>query len=269
MIQTKPGGKSEPFYPSIHWKYGEMVKIRENREKISVLEEIRDCKVLRVGTPADYLPFSYDNGECLEGIDIDTAENFARFLGVGIQFIPTSWRDLMDDLLSEKFHIAVGGIAISKERRKKALFSATYFRTGKAPIASRERARLFDSLEDIDRPGVRVIVNPGGTNEAFARKKLSRATITVHKDNMTVFDMIIRGEADIMITDAIEAMVWEKRCPLLKAINPHRPFTCARFAFMLGPGEYGFKKVIDRWLIEHSARGGIKKALSRWTDRTF
>lgn len=269
MIQIEPREKTEPVYPSIPRNYADMAKIQKILRETTDLEKIRNTGILRVGTPGDYLPFSYDNGKCLEGLDIDTARKFARYMGVDIQFVRSRWSDLMDDLLDGKFHMAVGGIAISKERRKKALFSATYFRTGKAPIASRERARLFGSLEEIDRPGVRVIVNPGGTNEAFARKKLKRATVNVHSDNMTVFDMIIKGEADLMITDAIEAMVWEKRCPLLKAINPHRPFTCARFAFMMGPEESDLKEIIDRWLIAHSASGGIRKDLSKWTGRTF
>lgn len=243
--------------------------LTERQVSSGILEGIRRNGVLKVGTPADYLPFSYGDGGILEGVDIDAAKAFGLFLGVDVVFVPTTWKTLMEDLLEERFHLGVGGIAISKERRKKALFSATYFRTGKAPIAARDRAHMFGSLSDIDRPGVRVIVNPGGTNEAFARKRLRNASIMVHSDNLTVFDMIIRGEADLMITDAIETLVWEKRCPELKAINPHRPFTCARFAWMLGPEEKDFKTILDRWMVSYCARGGIKRSLFRWTGRSL
>lgn len=231
------------------------------------MREIKAKGVLRIGTPADYLPFSYMGKEGLEGVDIDAAVAFARFLGVEPVFVNTTWKELLEHLHEGRFHIAVGGIAISKERRRKALFSATYFRTGKAPIALREKAGLYGSLEEIDRPGVRVIVNPGGTNEAFAKKRLLRADICVHRDNMSIFDALLEDKADLMITDAVEALVWERRYPQLKAVNPRRPFTCAKFAWMISAGEHALKAVLDEWLVKYCAGGGIKKSLLKWTDR--
>ena len=223
--------------------------------------------VIRVGTPGDYIPFSFYKGNILSGIDIDILKDFSSSSGLDINFIPTTWRDLMNDLLEGKFNMAVGGISISKERRKKALFSATYFRTGKAPLTIRKNASFFGSLKDIDKPGVRVIVNPGGTNEIFARKRLKRAEVIVHENNLTVFDMIINGRVDLMITDAVEAMVWEQKCPELKAVNPRKPLTCSRFAFLIGPGEKNLKNDLDRWLVSYGRSGGIKRTIFNWTGK--
>jgi len=223
--------------------------------------------VIRVGTPGDYIPFSFYKGNILSGIDIDILKDFSSSSGLDLHFIPTTWRDLMNDLLEGKFNMAVGGISISKERRKKALFSATYFRTGKAPLTLRERAHFFGSLKDIDKPGVRVIVNPGGTNEIFARKMLKRAEVIVHKNNLTVFNMIMDGSVDLMITDAVEAMVWEQKCPELKAVNPRKPLTCSRFAFLIGPGEKKLKSELDRWLVSYGRNGGIKRTIFNWTGK--
>jgi len=230
-------------------------------------KEIRDSGVLRIGTPADYLPFSYRGERGLEGADIDASVAFARFLGAEPVFIPTTWKDILKHLQEGLFHIAVGGIAISRERRRNALFSATYFRTGKAPIALREKAGFYGSLDEIDRPGVRVIVNPGGTNEAFVKKRIRRADICVHRDNMSIFDALIEGRADLMITDAVEALVWERRYPKLKAVNPHRPFTCAKFAWMIGSGGIRLKKTLDPWLVKYCAGGNMKNSLLKWVDR--
>jgi cyclohexadienyl dehydratase len=51
---------------------------------------------------------------------------------------------------------------------------------------------------------VRVIVNPGGTNERFAREQLSHAQLHIHGDNRTVFDEIVARRADVMVTDDVE-----------------------------------------------------------------
>jgi len=49
-----------------------------------------------------------------------------------------------------------------------------------------------------------VIVNPGGTNERFARAPTSKnAEIKVHNDNVTIFDEIAKGNADLMMTDLL------------------------------------------------------------------
>jgi len=205
---------------------------------------INKRKVIKIGTPGDYYPFSCRRDDEPEGIDIDILRKFAAYTGVKLKFVPTTWNRVLDDLLRGSFDIAAGGVAISKQRRKRALFSATYFRTGKAPLSLAKNAHLYSTFDEIDRPGVRVIVNPGGTNEHFARKRLQKATLIVHRDNITVFDKILSGEADVMITDAVEAVVQEDKNPLLKAVNPMKPFTCSHFAFMLGEKEQYLKKHI-------------------------
>ena len=49
-------------------------------------------------------------------------------------------------------------------------------------------------MEDFDKPGVKAIVNPGGTNERFARGSLKQAEIVVFPDNTKIFDEIATGK---------------------------------------------------------------------------
>jgi len=46
-----------------------------------------------------------------------------------------------------------------------------------------------------------------------ARASLSRATLVLHKDNATIFEEIVAGRADLMITDAIETRIMEREHP--------------------------------------------------------
>jgi hypothetical protein len=62
-----------------------------------------------------------------------------------------------------------GGISITLDRQKKGLFSTPIMREGKTPIARCADAGKYESIADIDKAGTRVIVNPGGTNERFAK----------------------------------------------------------------------------------------------------
>ena len=230
----------------------------------SRLDDILARGVLRVGTTGDYKPFSYrvGNGEFI-GLDIALAADLAKSLGVTLQLVPTTWGALMSDLGDDRFDLAMGGVSVSLERQKKAWFSLPYLRDGKTPIARCEDARKYQTLADIDRPDVRLIVNPGGTNERFARAQAPHATLTVFPDNVAIFDRIAAGEADVMITDAIEARLQQRLHPKLCAIHPEAPFDFSEKAVLL-PRDPALKAYVDQWLHQALESGSFARANEQW-----
>jgi cyclohexadienyl dehydratase len=217
--------------------------------------------VMRVGTTGDYAPFSDDRGGELRGLDIELAQALAKEWGVPVLFVRTSWPTLMDDLGRRRFDVAISGISITPERSRQADFSVPYYFDGKTPIARREDAARFSSLEQIDQPGVRVIVNPGGTNERFVREHIKRATVVVHPDNRTIFDEIVAGRAEVMITDGIEARLQARRHPELRATMAE-PFTRAGKAILLPSGSELTARV-DAWLAPQVRGGEIAEQLEK------
>lgn len=222
---------------------------------------IKRIGVLRVGTTGDYAPFSSDRDGTLRGADIALAEALARHWGLTLALVRTTWPTLMEDLKNHRFDLAASGISITAERRRVADFSAAYFFDGKTPIARREDATRFVSLEQIDQPGVRVIVNPGGTNERFARDNFPRASLTVHPDNRTIFDEIAAGRADVMVTDGIEVRLHALRNPALQGTRL-APFTRAGKAMLLPQGSELTAR-LDTWLTPQIARGEIEALIDR------
>ncbi len=230
----------------------------------SRLDEIVANGVLRVGTTGDYKPFSYRSGAGgFVGLDIALAADLARTLGVKLQWVPTTWTAMMGDLADDKFDIAMGGVSVSLERQKKAWFSIPYLRDGKTPIARCDDAAKYQALADIDRPDVRLIVNPGGTNERFARAHAPHAKLTVHPDNVTIFDRIVAGDADVMITDAIEARLQQRLHPKLCAIHPDAPFDFSEKAVLL-PRDAALKAYVDQWLHQAIESGAFARANEQW-----
>ena len=230
----------------------------------SRLDEILARGVLRVGTTGDYKPFSYrvGNGDFI-GLDVALAGDLAKSLGVKLQLVPTTWGALMSDLGDDRFDLAMGGVSVSLERQKKAWFSIPYLRDGKTPIARCEDARKYQTLADIDRPEVRLIVNPGGTNERFARAQAPHATLTVFPDNAAIFDRIAAGEADVMITDAIEARLQQRLHPQLCAIHPEAPFDFSEKAVLL-QRDVALKAYVDQWLHQTIESGAFARADAQW-----
>jgi chorismate mutase-like protein len=167
--------------------------------------------VLRIGTTGDYAPYSwYDTATgSYRGVDIELARALALQMGLRAEFVPTRWSTLLVDAQAGRFDIAVGGISITDERARLLSFSTPHATDRKVPVVRCGEQRRYDTAAEINRPQVRLIVNPGGTNERFVRQQFPAATLTVHADNRTVFDEISAGRADVMVTDAVEARLQE------------------------------------------------------------
>ena len=214
------------------------------------LDDIISKGVLRVGSTGDYKPFTFlDKAKgSFEGFDIEMANELGKALGVKVEFVPTSWPTLMKDFDAGQFDIAAGGISITLDRAKKATFSSPYMREGKTPIARCADKDKFQTIADIDQPGVRVIVNPGGTNEKFDRANLKAAEIKMFPDNTTIFEELVKGNADLMITDSSETRFQQKaHAGVLCAIHPEKPFDFAEKAYLL-PRDPALKAFVDTWL---------------------
>lgn len=213
--------------------------------------------VLKVGTTADYAPFSFKVNEKLVGIDIDLANELAQELGVAIEFVQTSWPNLIDDFKAKKYDIALSGISDTDKRKEFVAFSESYYSNGKTPIARCENKDKFNSILDINKKEVRVIFNPGGTNEIFAKKELSEATHILHDDNRTIFEQIIKAKADVMVTDSIEVLYQSAKHPNLCATLPNRTFTNSSIAILL-PKDANLKNKVDQWLFKMKSSGKLQ-----------
>ncbi len=232
-------------------------------DRSPTLDRIRAAGVLRVGTTGDYTPFSLRQPDgSYQGADIDMAHDLAETIGVRLEFVPSVWVELLDDFLEDRFDIAMGGVTINPARAEKAFFSIPTFVDGKRPLARREDRDRFTSIAAIDRPGVRVIANPGSANEAFARAHFTRAQVTIHHDNASVFAEIVAGRADVMVTDGLEADHQAELHPELCAVPVAAPFTRLEKAYMFAR-DPALKAFIDGWLGAAFESGAWQRALDR------
>ncbi len=225
------------------------------------LAAVQAAGVLRVGTTGDYKPFAFRDADgSYRGADVTMARQLATQLGVRVEFVPTVWAKLNDDFAAGKFDIAIGGVTILPAREKIAAFSTATLTDGKRPIVRCGDKDKFTSLASIDQPGVRVVVNPGASNEDFAREHFPHAKLTVHPDNVSVFDEIVAGREDVMVTDGIEVDHQALLHPELCAAAVPAPFTSLQKAYML-PKDPAFVTAVDQWWAGQVASGAWTKAL--------
>jgi chorismate mutase-like protein len=220
-------------------------------------QQIRERGVLRVGLPGDYAPYALTGAEGPQGVDVALAREIAATLGFGVEFVQSSWGSLMTDARAGHFDVAVGGISITPERRREQRFTRAYLRDHKAPLVRCGEESRFDSLREINSGAVRVVVNPGGTNERFARREFPQATLTVHAENRTVAAELQAARADVFVTDEVEGR-------LLSGLHPGLCVaTSAPDCFMVVADEPA-RRNIDAALGAALRREGIAVRLQEW-----
>jgi cyclohexadienyl dehydratase len=226
------------------------------------LATIKSDGSLKVGMTGDYAPYSLrgPDGQ-ISGADVTMARELAQALGVTLVIVPTTWKTLQADLAADRFDVAMGGVSVTPDRAA-GEFSIPILHDGKRPIARCADKDRYTSIGAIDQPGVRVVVNPGGTNERFAKSNLTHAALSEHPDNRTIFDEIAAGHADVMVTDGAEVDYQARLHPgvLCPAAVPDSFDHFDKACWMTR--DPALKQAVDAWLKASLATGRYEKALA-------
>ena len=154
---------------------------------------------------------------------------------------------MSDDLKDGAFDLAIGGVSVTPARAAVGSFSTPYATGGKTILARcADKQKYNKGLASVDQPKVRVMVNPGGTNEQYVRGNVHHAQILVFPDNRGIFAELIAHHADVMITDDAEADLQSKNHPELCRAFPGTLTHADKAIYM--PHDPDFVKVVNEWL---------------------
>ena len=223
--------------------------------------QILERGTLLVGTTGDYRPLSYrEADDNYWGFGIEMAGKIADRLGVSIELVQTSWPTLTADVLAEPqtFDLAIGGITITDARKETMLMSDGYLCNGKTILCRTDEADRYQSLADIDKPEVRVMVNPGGLNEKFALANLTHATISVWPKNEEIPTKVAEGDADVMITEITEAPWYVQNDSRLAAPLLAAPFTHGEIGVLMRKGQDDLLALVNSVIARMKADGTLR-----------
>ncbi len=227
------------------------------------IERIERRGKILIGTTGDYRPLSFCEPETGEywGFGIEMAREMAAELGVGIEFVKTSWPTLTADVLADPqiFDLAIGGIPIPDARRETMLMSDGYLANGKTILCRKSEVDRFQSLADLDKPEVRVMVNPGGLNEKFANENLTHATIIVHQKNEEIPTLVAEGKADVMITEITEAPYYVQADSRLAAPLLNEPFTHGEIGVLMRKGQDDLLLMVNNLIRKMKSDGSLRR----------
>ena len=109
--------------------------------------------------------------------------------------------------------------------------------------------------------------NPGGLNEKFARENLPDATLIIHDVNQEIPDLIAAGDADVMITEIMEAGFYVGQDSRLAAPLIYDPFTHGELGVLMPKGNEDLLAYVSAFLEEEKASGRIDELAEAYIYR--
>jgi cyclohexadienyl dehydratase len=230
------------------------------------LERVLKSGTLRVGTTMDTPVFSMRNPATgqLEGFDMDALANLSAALGVKIDYVKMTFGTMLPDLLADKFDLAMSGMGRTLDRARIATFSRPYMRYGKLMIIRTADKERYKTLEDLDKPGIKIAHNMGGLNERFAKARFKNATPTGFGSNELAFADLLAGKVDAQVGDSTSAVYLGRQNPLVMAMSPENVFDPVYVAMLLRREDQTLINYVNIWLDQIDMDGTLAKIRTKW-----
>ena len=108
---------------------------------------------------------------------------------------------------------------------------------------------------------------PGGLNERFAREKLPDAFLIIHDINQEIPGLVASGEADVMITEIMEAGFYIGQDSRLAAPLIFEPFTRDQLGVLMPKGSEDLLDFVNQFLDEEKQSGRLDELAEQYIYR--
>ena len=164
------------------------------------LEDVKARGKLLAGVRFDSPPYgSIDANGKNVGFDIDLAKEFAKRLGVEIEFVQVTGKTRIPMLESGKVDLLVAATTHTRKRDEVVDFSIPYLTDGQ-----RLMVRKGSGIEGVaDLAGKKVTTVQGSTNEAKIKEVAPEANLVVYQEYPQAFLAFKQGLAEVFTTTVL------------------------------------------------------------------
>ena len=229
----------------------------------SVLVEIQERGVLRVGM-STFVPWAMrDKQGNLIGFEIDVATKVAEDMGVEIEFVPTAWSGIIPALIARKFDVIIGGMSITPGRNLTVNFTAPYAHSGQQMVANIELAEGF-ALSDFNSSDVTISCRRGATPCNIAQNMFPKANLSRFDDDAQAFQEVVNGNSHAMISSAPKPRFWTNRYPDKVFMPIDENLTVGDEAFALRKGDPDALNFFSNWILVNTSNGWLQERHDFW-----
>lgn len=232
----------------------------------SLLHEILERGVLRVGTTGTYFPFSIrDAGtNSYKGYDIEVAEQLGKDLGVKVEFVLTTWPAIVAGLVAGKYDIGASGITMTLDRMKSVAFADSYVQPAVVPIIRKTDLEKYKTWKDLDQEGVTIAVLLGTSSEKTAKAKFTKAKIISIEPPAQDFQEVMANRADAGINDNLSYARVVSQNPNLAMLDAGHPIEGSFDGIMTVQGDQVWLNWLNAWIKIRKADGFFDRLYQKW-----
>lgn len=234
-------------------------------EQGSLLQEILETGILKVGTTGDFNPMSFKDPETDEyvGHDIELVTQLATDMGVAVEFVPTDWANLVSGVAAGKYHITTGA-SMNMGRAKTAGYTLPIVEVGTVPLMLRENEGKFTRWADINQAGTTVAVTLGTVFDEQARAFFPEADLKAVEAPARDFQEVLAGRADVSVTSNIEASQLIQTYPELMVVPVDAPRNANVIALLVPQNDQVLINYINVWITMKEKSGYFEELKTKW-----
>jgi polar amino acid transport system substrate-binding protein len=235
---------------------------------IDTLATILKRGVLRVGVaPAEPFVMRDANGE-LAGFSIDIGRKLAEDLGVRVTFVPTTWSQIVPDLLGNHFDVIASGMWVTPGRALVVNFTEATAIESVHLVAGKPLAASLKTREDFNRPDVRIVVYAGTLQEQIAANLFPRAQVIKVQGDEDQLAPVLEGKAHATLLTTPTPGIVIQHAPDRLFLPAGAQLETTTTAAAVRKGDPDFLNYLNSWLAFHRQSGFIGARTDYWFKST-
>jgi polar amino acid transport system substrate-binding protein len=229
---------------------------------VDTLATVRQRGVLRVGVVQVPPMVMQDRNNAYVGFSVDVARRLATDLGVRIEFVETWWTEVIPHLLDDRTDVIITGLWMNVPRALVVNFTQPTASEGMYLIASRPLASQRRNLDAFNQPGVKIAVSTDPAQQAVAKARFPRATVTPVDDDPLFVVTEGRAQAAVVATLAADAVV--ASAPQRWFLPSPEPLARTSAGMAVRKGDPDFLAFLNAWLEMQRESGWLAERARHW-----
>ena len=212
-------------------------------------------KPLIIGMELNYPPFEMtDANGTPTGVGVDMAHALGDYLHRPITIENMPFEGLIPALKTGRIDLIISSMTATDERRKSIDFSDPYLSTGLSILVKKNGP--IQSIADVDKPGVIVVLKTGTTSAIYARDHFKNATVLPLQQDTACALEVVQGKADAFIYDQMSIYQFSKKHPDTTR-GLLAPFQHESWAIGIRKGNTDLEKQVNAFLADFKAHKGF------------
>lgn len=226
-------------------------------------ERILSTKVLRVGYNTGSAPFCFFNVDNnIVGYDIAFAYELAYDLGCQLELVPMNYANLIEELRTGVYDIAMSAVTVNETRLKSLNFIAAYLTPRLVFVVHEKMRKHFRTIDAIqENKKIKIAVLRGSSFESLA-KELFPTKELVYLDAYEDFHSDDPYLA--LLWEENEAVAWTLCHRNYRLVFPHPLMGYDSLSYAIRPGNPRFLNYLNQWIELKKTQGFTDKQSDLW-----